>query len=550
MRRSLRRLSLGRTTGDKGNSTSASTLSSTTTSDGGSSNEDGFASPSTNRKTLKEKFDGEKILSSPGFTDRTEASLSSSMCLSETGQLVVTARRIPNSPRSPRSKSPIVIDRNSITNISSSKSLLNPIRSSTASSEAIKSPMEPVHETKPRSERRRRSSFFGSSSSKDIVKRPDYDDDADVPMTPARSTSKPKSERTQRRSMFGSNTPTNNTKDTISRDHHSARERKLPPHLPLDRHNFDGSERGGVRSTITANAVDGRYEPSTPVADGDKPKSSRRRGGLFGLAVPFSPSKKPSTSEDHQIQSSKKNEEEIILVSQTPSKPRSSRRPSSLLGTFGNGSNSSMMNGSISSMMNGSNSSIMNGSSRSFKRSDVVAPPESPMSATRKPSSSRRRHSLFGGSSSPPPSPSPTKPKSRKTSSDDRHELSLREGRSISPYDLINMERTTYSHQHNKKHSKRSRRKNLKQLTRNAELCTLARDVSRTLATSNGATCQATDYYGNVGKGTDIFTIHSQMMANNGTERSLILNTEFSEVGIGLTRNAKDGHLYMCQLFK
>ena len=546
MRRSLRRLSLGRTEGEKGNSTSVSTLSSTTTtSDGGSSNEDGFTSPSrnTNRMTLKEKFDGETILSSPGLTDRTEASLSSSMCLSETGQLVVTARRIPNSPRSPRSKSPIVLNRDSITNISSSQSLLSPIRSSTASSEARRSPMEPVHENKPRSERRRRSSFFGSSSGKDVIKRPDYDDDADVPMTPARATSKPKSERTRRRSMFGSNTPTDNTKDTISRDNHSERERKLPPHLPFDHRNFDGSGRGGVRTTISSDAVNGRFEPSTPVADGDKPRSSRRRGSLFGLAVPFSPSKKPTASVDHQMQSSKRNDDEIIPVSPTPSKPRSSRRPSSLFGSFGNSSNSSGLNASISS--------IKNGSSRSFKKSDVMAPPESPMSSTRKPSSSRRRNSLFGGSS---PSPSPSKPKSQKTSSShDRPDLSLREGRSISVCDLINMERTKYSQQNNKKQGKRgggSSSINLRPLTRNAELCTLARDVSRTLASSNGATCQATDYYGNVGKGTDVFTIHSQMMANNGTERSLILNTEFSEVGIGLTRNAKDGHLYMCQLFK
>jgi hypothetical protein len=80
-------------------------------------------------------------------------------------------------------------------------------------------------------------------------------------------------------------------------------------------------------------------------------------------------------------------------------------------------------------------------------------------------------------------------------------------------------------------------------------LDSIAKDLSIQLARSAGAECQPTDYYGNVGKGTDVWTIHQKMMAQKGIEKANIISSNFFQVGIGMSRGP-DGQIYMCQLFQ
>jgi uncharacterized protein YkwD len=132
---------------------------------------------------------------------------------------------------------------------------------------------------------------------------------------------------------------------------------------------------------------------------------------------------------------------------------------------------------------------------------------------------SRRRHSLLG--SGPSTATASIKPKTAKASS-------------ANPYELINNERT---------------RRSLHAYSRSMLLDSIARDVSRELAMSGGSKCRPTDYYGNVGKGDDVWTIHQKMMAQKGTEKANIVSKEFYQVGIGMSRGP-DQQIYLCQLFQ
>lgn len=178
---------------------------------------------------------------------------------------------------------------------------------------------------------------------------------------------------------------------------------------------------------------------------------------------------------------------------------------------------------------------------------DIGPPPPSPV--PRKPRSNRRR-SLFGGTSTHTVESMKSSTTSRgstekKSSSTIATTLSAGAGAPVcvdmakptdnNPYDLLNKER-----------AKRS----LPRFSRNMLMDSIAKDVSLQMAKSGGSSCEATDYYGNVGKGVSVWAIHQQMMANKATERSLILSPDFSQVGIGMTRRSKDGQLFLCQLFK
>jgi hypothetical protein len=106
--------------------------------------------------------------------------------------------------------------------------------------------------------------------------------------------------------------------------------------------------------------------------------------------------------------------------------------------------------------------------------------------------------------------------------------------RTHNPYDLVNNERI---------------KRQLQPFFRSTLLDSAAKDVAMQLARSNGAKCRPSDYYGNIGKGVDIWTIHSKMMGQKGTEKENIISSHFYHYGIGMARD-REGQIYLCQLFQ
>jgi hypothetical protein len=164
---------------------------------------------------------------------------------------------------------------------------------------------------------------------------------------------------------------------------------------------------------------------------------------------------------------------------------------------------------------------------------------------------SQRRNSLFGGytkdsqegsgvSSASNPLTSP-----KKTHRPRRHSLLANVvGRgnkhedpplhSNNPYELINNERN---------------KRKLHPFTRSMLLDSEAKSVAVQLSISNGTKCRSTDYFGNIGKGIDVWTIHRKMMSQNGNEKANILSSQFYHYGIGMSRGP-DGQIYVCHLFQ
>jgi hypothetical protein len=105
--------------------------------------------------------------------------------------------------------------------------------------------------------------------------------------------------------------------------------------------------------------------------------------------------------------------------------------------------------------------------------------------------------------------------------------------RSNNPYKLVNAERVA---------------RNLQPFIRSMLLDSLAKDVAMQLSQSDGKKCRSTDYFGNVGKGIDVWTIHQKMMALEGTEKANIISEKFYLFGVGMARG-RDGQIYLCQLF-
>jgi hypothetical protein len=179
------------------------------------------------------------------------------------------------------------------------------------------------------------------------------------------------------------------------------------------------------------------------------------------------------------------------------------------------------------------------------------APTDEPTTSDRPPTPKgrRRRHSLFGNNGGGNHQDrandrSASRAQERKSNDRRRHSL-LGSGtdtasnapivpRMTNPYELVNKERI---------------RRQLHTFTRSMLLDSIAKDISIQLARSSGAECRPTDYYGNVGKGTDIWTIHQKMMAQQGTEMANIISPHFYQVGIGMSRGS-DAQIYMCQLFQ
>ena len=89
----------------------------------------------------------------------------------------------------------------------------------------------------------------------------------------------------------------------------------------------------------------------------------------------------------------------------------------------------------------------------------------------------------------------------------------------------------------------------LSKFSRNMLMDTIAKQVSKDLAASNGTKCTQTNYYGNVGQGESVSTILETMTTRKGTAKENILNPYFKEFGLGMTKG-KDGLIYMCQVFK
>lgn len=425
--------------------------------------------------SLAEKLDTNRSHNS-GLTDPTERSISSSVCLSESGQAVVVTTRVKNkaTPLSP--SNPFAPQRH----------------------EGIQ--QSPIAPKKPQSNRRR--SFFGSSTSH-------VSTDLTVDCDPE-TVSKPKSQR--RRSMIGTSSPsmvdshdvtsppieqskqTKQSQYKYQEDFHPQKPKSQPRRRSLfgltsTNHEVDGSEEievkpsravrrsSGVGTTTiasssqTASVPDGSFPPVDDGSTSHKPPRSNAR------------EKSIPTRSSHDESSTQQD-----LDAKSPKKPQSRQRFISLTG-----------------------SRVPTG---------VDGVPDAPMKPR-----SHRRYGVLGGSSQE------TKPKSCNMTIESTKNITVV---MTNPYDLINKERS---------------RRSLHPFLRNMLLDSIAKDISLQLAMSGGKKCSPTEYYGNVGKGVDLITIHKKMMAQGGTEKANIVSSHFYEVGIGLSRSS-DGQIYICQLFK
>ncbi|KAG7351995.1 hypothetical protein IV203_008043 [Nitzschia inconspicua] len=161
----------------------------------------------------------------------------------------------------------------------------------------------------------------------------------------------------------------------------------------------------------------------------------------------------------------------------------------------------------------------------------------------------RRRRSLFGNVDAEKEGGADAHSSARPTESTNHHqkpgfqrllgkgtetETAALTPRINNPYELVNNERI---------------RRNLHPFIRSMLLDSVAKDVALQLSRSNGARCRPTDYHGNIGKGVDVWTIHEKMMAQKGTEKSNIISSHFYHYGIGIARD-REGQIYLCQLFQ
>jgi hypothetical protein len=446
------------------------------------------------RKTVPlENREEHSISISSGYTadptDFTERSRSSSVCLSESGQVMVSTRI--HSPKFCHKTPP---------------SILPPPPFSETENEAE------VQEVprKPKSYRRR--SMFASTT-------------PDVPVSkpgPDKFSSSPKIVKPRRLSEIGSGAST---------------DYDIPPKPKSD---FFLEQ-----TMCTATEVDKEISPARPSSffntaklhssshsfdteetkDSNKAKAvspcKSKRGSKLVKVFLFSPKMKKKNRKSHcpsdscDINGETQDKEECDVSAQPP-KPRSRRRHS-LFGSDG---------------------------------AETKGPREGSRPPTTPNHARRHRRSLFGTVGGGPQeendsfvghSRATESPRSLKSSS--HHRLLGNSSDTVTaslsprinnPYELLNIERI---------------KRKLPPFIRSMLLDSIAKDVAMQLSRSNGAKCRPTDYYGNIGKGVDIWTIHNKMMAQKGTEKANIIASHFYQCGIGMARD-RDGQIYLCQLFQ
>lgn len=432
-------------------------------------------------------------------TDFTERSMSSSVCLSETGQVMVSSRM--HSPKYGRSTPP---------------SFLPPPPLTEGQAEVQKLPRKPKS--------MRRSSMFGSTTpAATIVSKP----------CPDSLTASPKVTKPRRRSFFGSGTA---AKTIVDQDLHLKPQSEHFGHQStesLDLHDDiiemspASKPKSSFRSAIFNSSgrsfdTEGTEDNKSTGTRNSKNVSGRKLAKFFTGSHHKKSSKKDDPLESGEISKTTVDSRETHQVEageDNKSKKSMSRRRRSLFGSAGGASKVSQND------------------------SHPPRPPPTPNHAT------RRRRSLFGNiggeslgtGDAAMPSPSVDSPKAQKPSfrrllgnKGSETETATLTPRTNNPYELVNNERV---------------RRQMQPFIRSMLLDSVAKDVALQLSRSNGAQCRPTDYHGNIGKGVDIWTIHEKMMAEKGTEKLNIISSQFYQYGIGMARD-RDGQIYLCQLFQ
>jgi hypothetical protein len=455
-----------------------------------------------NRRIVPLGKEDHSISLSSGYTvdptDFTERSMSSSICLSETGLATVSTRIHSSSPKYSR-KTPSVLPP-------------PPFSEEEAEAEVQEMPRKPKST--------RRSSMFGSTTPGALAKpSPDF------------STSSPKVTKPRRRSFFGSGTCTID---------HDFPQKPLSEYLPKKASNMEECDESidlSPASMSKSSCRGGMFKASgrsfdTDATDEhlDNRSTSTRNSKKSGRKLVKAFFHKKSSKEGHGVADSgefskatvdSQASADLVDGDQGPKKPRSSRRHS----LFGSAGGVSKKSQEVVPSQSGSRPPPTPGHARRRRRSmfgnagtgnqeqgERVAQPSGADSPIRSEKPSFRR--LLGkGTETPTATLTP---------------------RTNNPYELVNTERI---------------RRQLQPFVRSMLLDSVAKDVAVQLSRSNGAMCRPTDYHGNIGKGVDIWTIHEKMMAQKGTEKANIISSQFYQYGIGMARD-KDGQIYLCQLFQ
>lgn len=427
-------------------------------------------------------------------TERTERSfnLSSSLRLSETGELMVTST--PRSSRkTPLPPPPFREDQAEVQEMPKKqasfrrRSVFGSIPLS-VSDHPVSSPSAPPKP--PKSERR--NSYFGSSGTNNSASMNEFHDSIDSQFSLHDITDHSKEESVQKpmsmHSMSSASLDLGSSFGNLSvNDLVEKKKKKIRVKKFIKKIKGKGSSKKHTEEEKTTKSQDTSAMDSHEFSTGEqaldessehhkKPRGRARRHSLFGSA---GGDKKAETTDD----------------AKPPMTPKATRRRRrSLFGNAGGDSN---------------NKEAESSHSRSVQQ-------ESPGPSSRAKSPGRLRRMLGNSSETETATLQPASPQ-----------------RSNNPYKLVNAERTARS---------------LQPFIRSMLLDSLAKDVAEQLSKSDGKKCRSTDYFGNVGKGIDVWTIHQKMMALEGTEKANVISEKFYLFGIGMARG-KDGQIYLCELF-
>jgi hypothetical protein len=419
-------------------------------------------------------------------TDFTERSRSSSVCLSETGQVMVSTRI--HSPKYCRKMPP---------------PLPPPPFSEDEEAEVQEVPR------KPKSCRRR--SMFGSTAPAVPISKPFPDN-----LLPSPKVVKPR-----RRSGIGSSTSTN---------YDLPQKPKTEFFLNQTTPTFTVADKGAVE-----------LSPA-------RPRSSHRSAKLNSSSHSFDTEETEDNSKDKSTTSYKSNRGKKLVKAFlfSPKKKKINKMIRGPIDSSGTNDETGITHGKEETRSRRRHSLFGNAGSEKKGTQEGTAPgfrpPLTPNHAR------RHRRSLFGTSGGGPKedgdslahSRATDSPRSEKSSS---YRLLANSSEAVTasltprnnnPYELVNNERI---------------KRQLSPFIRSMLLDSVAKDVAVQLSNSNGAKCRPTDYYGNIGKGIDIWTIHKKMMAQKGTEKANIISSHFYQFGIGMARDG-DGQIYLCQLFQ
>jgi len=497
-----------------------------------------------------------------GYTaDPTERSISSSVCLSETGQIIVATRvvnnvthetkmmlpppppfregddaeeededamvhHVPRNPKSFRRRSmfgstPMSTAQASGSTDGTAPSTDNSFDSTSGgdgkNSESIENTIVHKKSSKPR-----RRSLFGSTPSDDVAMAhhhhqqhgPEHDHHPSATTNHLDAHLEKSSKKHRRRSFFGSGKSNNSVS---SHDSHS------------NSSTGNSTHSGGLKKT--RNMVSAFLHSHAPShRNHDKQNHHRGRRYSMGGGGGGGGERQPVHGETHETGLTLHAKDEAAVPAPAEHKASRSRRRHSLFGNVIGGSKKNTPHEEQNEAPPASprpqtpgarrRRSLFGNGGGGFAHEENHHDGNAPPTSHHQESKTRRRHSLLGSSPTATAAITPSTTPS--------------ESLPANPYKLLNEERT---------------QRNLHPYMRSMLLDSIAKGVALQLARSLGTKCRPTDYYGNVGKGLNVRAIHQKMMAQKGTEKANIISSNFYHVGIGMSRG-RDGQLYLCQLFQ